>query len=123
VPANKVSSQLTGFVNQYTGSNTDPNKPVPVTIGIGGNYANPQTKLLMSEQKQQVKEAATNAIKDEAAKKATELVKSKEAEKLIDKVLGGEKKPGDTTKKADPAAKVKEEAAKKIQSLFKKKNN
>nr|MCU0323422.1 hypothetical protein [Chitinophagaceae bacterium] len=123
VPANKLSSQLTGFVNQYTSSNSDPNKPVPVTIGIGGNYANPQTKLLMSEQKQQVKEAATNAIKDEAAKKATELVTSKEAEKLINNVLGGEKKPGDTTKKADPATKVKEEAAKKIQSLFKKKNN
>jgi AsmA-like C-terminal region/AsmA family len=128
VPANKVSSQLTGFVNQYTGSNTDPNKPVPITIGVGGKYNNPTTKLLMSEQKQQVKEAATAAVKEETAKKVTELAKGTEAEKLVNSILGGDKTKTDTTKKATTPAqeatkKVQEEATKKIQNLLKKKKN
>jgi hypothetical protein len=132
VPANKLSSQLTGFVNQYTGSNTDPNKPVPVTIGLGGNFIDPKPKLLMDEQKQQVKEAATTAVKQEATKKATELAKGTEAEKLVTTILGGNKKTDstatDTTKATatpvqEATKKVQEEAAKKIQNLLKKKKN
>jgi uncharacterized protein involved in outer membrane biogenesis len=131
VPANKLSSQLTGFVNQYSGSNTDPNKPVPVTIGLGGKFSDPKTRLIMDEQKQQVKEAATAAVKEEAAKKATELAKGTEAEKLVTTILGGNKKGDstatDTTKTTTPVQeatkKVQEEAAKKIQNLLKKKKN
>lgn len=130
VPANKLSSSLAGFTNKYTGSTTDPNKPVPVTIGVGGNYANPTTKLLMAEQKEQVKEAATTAAKQEATKQATELAKGTEAEKLVNSVLGGDKKTTstDTTKAAttptqDATKKVQDEAAKKIQNLLKKKKN
>jgi hypothetical protein len=131
VPANKLSSSLTGFTNKYTGSSTDPNKPVPITIGVGGNYANPTTKLLMAEQKEQVKEAVTTAAKEEATKKATELAKGTEAEKLVNSVLGGGDKTNttstDTAKapatKEELGKKVQEEAAKKIQNLLKKKKN
>ena len=130
VPANKLSSSLTSFTNKYTGSTTDPNKPVPVTIGVGGNYANPTTKLVMTEQKEQAKEAATAAAKEEATKQATELAKGTEAEELVNSILGGDKKTTgtDTTKAAktpaeDVTKKVQDEAAKKIQNLLKKKKN
>jgi hypothetical protein len=132
VPANKLSSQLTGLTSKYTGSGSDPNKPVPVTIGVGGSYKDPKTKLMMDEQKQQAKEAVTTAAKDEATKKATELAKGTEAEKLVNSILGSDKKTGttttDTTNKTttptqDVTKKVQEEAAKKIQGLLKKKKN
>jgi hypothetical protein len=132
VPANKLSSQISAFTSQYTGSKNDPNKPVPVTIGVGGTYNDPKTKLLMDEQKQQAKEAVTTAAKEEATKKVTELAKGTEAEKLVNSILGGDKKtgatPADTTKKTttpsqDATKKVQDEAAKKIQGLLKKRKN
>jgi hypothetical protein len=127
VPANKVSSQLTSLTNKYTGASTDPNQPVPVTIGVGGNYSDPKTRLIMDEQKEQAKEAATAAVKEEAAKKVTELAKGTEAEKIVGSILGGDKKATDstqtTTPKEDATKKVQEEAAKKIQNLLKKKKN
>lgn len=119
VPAGKLGSQLNSFVNKYTGSQTDPNAPIPVTIGLGGTVTKPAPKLIMSEQKEQVKEAATAAVKEQATKEAT---------KLIDKYLN--KSGSDTTKaKSDTTKtttqttteKVKEEAVNKIQELLKKK--
>ncbi len=130
VPANKLSSQFAGLANQYTGGSNDPNKPVPVTIGVGGSYKDPKTKLMMDEQKQQAKEAVTAAAKQEATKKVTELAKGTEAEKLVTSILGGDKNTAttDTTKKTttptqDATKKVQEEAAKKIQGLLKKRKN
>jgi hypothetical protein len=130
VPANKLSSQFTSLTNKYTSAGADPNKPVPVTIGVGGTFTDPKSTLLMDEQKEQVKEAATAAAKQEAAKKATELAKGTEAEKVVSSILGGDKKATgtDSTKtttvtKEEAAKKVQEEATKKIQSLLKKKKN
>ncbi len=121
VPAGKLGTQLNSFVSKYTGSQTDPNAPIPVTIGLGGTVTSPAPKLIMTEQKEQVKEAATEAVKQQAAKEAT---------KLLDKLVS---KPGtdttkaktDSTKTATPTAteKVKEEAVNKIQELLKKKKN
>lgn len=129
VPANQLSSQLAGFTNKYTNNATDPNKPIPVTIGVAGNYSDPKTKLIMDEQKEAAKEAVTTAAKEEAAKKVTELAKGTEAEKLVNSILGDKKTTGaDSTKtketpKEEVTKKVQEEAAKKIQNLLKKKKN
>lgn len=121
VPAGKLGSQFNSLVSSFTGTQSDPNKPIPITIGIGGTYLKPTTKLLMDEQKQQVKEAATNAIKQEA---------TKQAEKLVGDLLGKTTKKDTTktdstkTKKATkPADQLKKEAAKQIQNLLKKKKD
>lgn len=112
VPAGKLGSQFNSFVS---GGKSDPNATVPVTIGLGGSFLSPSPKLMMDEQKQQVKDAATAAVKDEA---------KKQGDKLIGEILG--KPKADTTKKdstktATPTESLKKEAASKIQNLLKKK--
>lgn len=127
VPASKLSNQVAGFASKYTGSSADPNRPIPLTIGVGGKYNDPKTTLILDEQREQAKAAVTTAAKEEATKKVTELAKGTEAEKLVNAVLGGEKKASDSTKsttvKEDLTKKAQEEAAKKIKSLLKKKKN
>lgn len=117
VPAGKLGAQFNSFVSQYTGGKTDPNALIPVNIALGGNVLDPKPTLVMTEQKQQVEAAVTAAVKQEAEKKATELVTG---------LLGGSKT--DTTKKDssktatdDPAKKAAEEGVKTIQNLLKKK--
>jgi hypothetical protein len=117
VPAGKLGSQFSSFVSQYTGGKNDPNAMVPVNIGLGGTFLNPQPKLVMTEQKQQAQEAVTSAVKQEAEKKATDLVSG---------LLGGSKTDTtktDSTKTTDPAKKAAEEGVKTIQNLLKKKKN
>jgi hypothetical protein len=116
VPAGKLGSQFNSLVG---GTKSDPNAMVPLNIGLGGSFLNPKPKLLMDEQKQQVKNAATSAVKEEATKKANELVSG---------LLGKPKPKSDTTKaKADstkttkPAEQLKKDAANTIQNLLKKK--
>jgi hypothetical protein len=119
VPAGKLGTQFNSLVSSYTGAQSDPNKPIPVNIGVGGTYLKPTTKLIMDEQKQQVKEAATAAVKQEA---------TKQAEKLVGDLLGKTTKK-DTTKTdstkttTKPAEQLKKEATKQIQNLLKKKKN
>ena len=116
VPAGKLGTQFNSFVNQYTGGKNDPNAMVPVNIGLGGTFLSPQPKLLMTEQTQQVQDGATAAVKQEAEKKAAEVVSG---------LLGGSK--SDTTKTdstkttEDPKQKAAEEGIKTIQNLLKKK--
>ena len=118
VPAGKLGTEFNSLVSQYTGGKTDPNAMIPVNIGLGGTFLSPQPKLLMTDQKQQVQQAVTEAAKQEAEKKATELVSG---------LLGGDKK--DTTKTDSTAApkdaeqKAVEEGVKTIQNLLKKKKN
>jgi hypothetical protein len=117
VPAGKLGSQFNSLVSSYTGGKTDPNSTVPVTIGLGGSYDSPSPKLIMDEQKQQVKEAVTTAAKEEAKEKATELVSG---------LLGNKKSKSDTTKTdstktTSPKEQVKKEAIDKIQNLLGKK--
>jgi len=134
VPANKLSSEFNSFVSKYSTTKTDPNAPVPLTIGLGGTFSSPSPKLMMDEQKAQVKEAVTNAAKEEGTKALEKAVKGTEAEKVLNNILGKNKK--DSTKTADSAKavtpvpankeevkkKVEDEAKKKIQNLLKKKN-
>ncbi|MBX2964829.1 MAG: AsmA family protein [Cyclobacteriaceae bacterium] len=114
VPAGKLGTQLNSFVGQYTKGSTDPNAMIPVTIGLGGTFLDPKPQLLMSEQKQQVQEAVTTAVKQEAEKKATELVSG---------LLGAKSDTTktDSTKTADPKQKAVEDGVKTIQNLLKKK--
>lgn len=134
VPAGKLGSEFNSFIAKNTSGKTDPNGNVPVTIGLGGNYANPKPTLLMDDQKAQVKEAVTNVAKEEGQKAIEKAVKGTDAEKIVGDLLGGKKK--DTTKTAaadtakakpvtteDVQKKVEDEAKQKIQNFLKKKKN
>lgn len=121
VPAGKLGTQFNSLVSQYTGGKGDPDSNIPVTIGIGQTYNDPSFKLVGTEQKEQVKEAVTNAAKEEGTKAIKEAVKGTEAEKVLDKVLG----KSDTTKTDSTATgtqeKKVEEAKDLIKGLLKKK--
>lgn len=125
VPAGKLGTQLNSFINKYTGSKTDPNAPIPVTIGLGGTVTKPAPKLLMSEQKDQAKEAVKEAVKEEATKKAENLVKDllNKKDPKKDSKTDTSKVKTDTTKTTTKPAteKAKEDAVNKIQDLLKKK--
>ncbi|MCK6617303.1 MAG: hypothetical protein L6Q51_06640 [Cyclobacteriaceae bacterium] len=120
VPAGKLGTQFNSFVSQYTGGKTDPNAMIPLNIGLGGSFLNPQPKLLMTEQKQQVQQAVTTAVTQEAEKKANELVSG---------LLNKNQPKADTAKKdsiakpEDPKKKAVDEGVKAIQNLLKKKKN
>jgi uncharacterized protein involved in outer membrane biogenesis len=128
VPAGKLGTQFNTLLAQY-GAKTDPNATIPVTIALGGNYANPSPRLVMTEQKQQVKEAVTAAAKEEGTKAIQEAVKGTEAEKIVGSLLGksdtSRRAAGDTTK-SQPVLntpKQVEDAKDAIKGLLKKKKN
>jgi hypothetical protein len=114
VPAGKLGTQFNSLISSISGTQTDPNKPIPVNIGIGGTYLKPTTKLIMDEQKQQVKDAATAAVKQEA---------TKQAEKLIGDLLNKKDttKTDSTKTTTKPTEQIKKEATKQIENLLKKK--
>lgn len=133
VPAGKLGAQFNNFIASKTGAKTDPNGMIPVTIGLGGSVTNPSPKLLMADQKEQIKDAAVATAKEEGAKAIEKAVKGTEAEKIVKDILGGKKdttaaKTGDTTATAPATAaedvqkKLEDEAKKKIQNFLKKKN-
>lgn len=125
VPAGKLGTEFNSFVTQYTGGKSDPNKNIPVTIGLGGKYNSPTPKLILDEQKQQAKEAATTAAKEEGTKALQKAVKGTEAEKVVNDLFGKSTK-GDSTK-ADSTNTTKtqqvEDAKNLIKGLLKKKKN
>ncbi len=124
VPAGKLGTQLNGFLAEKTGAKTDPNGNVPVTIGLGGSVTNPSPKLIMDEQKQQVKEAATAVAKEEGTKAIEKAVKGTEAEKIVGSILGKSdtsKTKSDTTQTQQQ--KQVEDAKSLIKGLLKKKKN
>lgn len=141
VPAGKLGSEFNSFVSRYSGNAADPNKNIPLTIGVGGKYDSPVPKLVMDEQKEQAKEAVVSAAKEEGTKALQKAVKGTEAEKALDKILGGSKKDSkdstgttakDTVKTTSPAVpvtqeevkqRVEDEAKKKIQNLLNRKKN
>jgi len=88
VPAGKLGTQFNSFVAQYTGGKNDPNANIPVTIGLGGKYNSPSPRLVTTEQTEQVKEAATNAAKEEGTKAVQQAVKGTDAEKVVNDLLG-----------------------------------
>jgi uncharacterized protein involved in outer membrane biogenesis len=137
VPAGKLGSEFNSLVSKYSGTKADPNGNIPLTIGLGGKFDNPTPKLLMDDQKAQVKDAAVSAAKEEGTKVLEKAVKGTEAEKVLSGILGKKSKPDSTkTKPADstkttstqPTAddvkkKVEDEAKQKIQNLLRRKKN
>lgn len=129
VPAGKLGSQFNNFVSQYSGTKSDPNTNIPLTIGLGGKYNSPLPKLLMDDQKKQAQTAVTNAAKEEGTKALEKAVKGTDAEKLVNNLLGKSKKDSaasDTTKTTSPnnaddaKKKLEDDAKKKIQNLLRR---
>ncbi|NJN42038.1 MAG: AsmA family protein [Flammeovirgaceae bacterium] len=120
VPAGKLGSQFQGYVNQYSGS-TNPNSEIPVTIALAGVYNDPKPRLIMDEQKSQVKAAVTEAAKQEGTKAVEQLTKGTEAEGLVKNLLGTNKT--DSTKTDSTKSVVPPELQNKLQNLLKKKKN
>lgn len=128
VPAGKLGGQLQGFLNQYTGSSNSTSE-IPVTIGVGGTYNDPKTKLVMQEQKQQVKEAITNVVQEKGKEAVQEAIKGTDPKDIVNNLLKGNKpdstqqaqtqQPKDSTK-AIPAEQLLQN---KLNSLLKKKKN
>jgi hypothetical protein len=125
VPAGKLGTQFNSLLAQYGGGKSDPNANIPLTIGLGGNYANPSPKLVMDEQKQQVKEAVATAAKEEGTKAIQQAVKGTDAEKVVNSILG--KSDTTQTKKdsvnTNTQQKNLEDAKNAIKGLLKKKKN
>lgn len=125
VPAGKLASQFNSFLSKYSGTKSDPNAPIPVTIGLGGTVTKPTPKLLMSEQKEQAKDAVKEAVKQEATKKATDVLNDLLKKPKANTKTDTAKAKTDTTKTKTPAKstteKAKEDAVNKIQDLLKKK--
>jgi uncharacterized protein involved in outer membrane biogenesis len=129
VPAGKLGEEFNSLTAKYTGAKTDGSSTIPLNIGLGGTATNPTPRLIGTDQKEQAKEAATNAVKEEGTKAIKEAVKGTEAEKALNTILGTKKDStgNDTTKTALPSTqdvkkKAEEEAKKKIKGLLKKKN-
>ncbi|UII34083.1 AsmA family protein [Fulvivirga ulvae] len=123
VPAGKLGTQFNSLISSYTGGGNT-GSTIPLTIGLGGTYDNPQPKLLMGEQKQQAKDAAKEKAKEEAKDVAADLlkdVKDEKAKEVIGDILGGDKNDTTKTESTDLQKKVEEEAKDKIKDLFKKK--
>jgi hypothetical protein len=129
VPAGKLGTELNSLVAKYSGTKADPNTNIPVTIGVGGTYNNPTPKLVTTEQTEAAKTAAVNAAKEEGGKALQKAVKGTEAEKIVDKFLGGKKKDTtatastDTTKAATQPKTAEQEVKQKVEDEAKKKIN
>lgn len=117
VPAGQLGSQVQGFMNQYTGS-TKPTDKIPVTIGVGGTVKNPQTKLIATEQKEQVKEAAKAVVTQKTQEATKQLLEGAKPEDVL-KNLGSTPK-ADTTKK-DTTKKEPVNQLMQLKDLLKKK--
>ncbi len=131
VPAGKLGTQFNSLVAKYTGQKADPNGTIPLTIALGGKFNDPKPMLIMDDQAAQVKDAATEAAKQEGAKAIEKAVKGTEAEKIVKDILGTRQdtaaSTSDTTGKPGTAQeaikqKVEEEAKQKIQNLLRRKN-
>ncbi|MBX2941789.1 MAG: hypothetical protein KF860_05545 [Cyclobacteriaceae bacterium] len=124
VPAGKLGGQLQGFLNQYSGSSNSTSE-IPITIGVGGNYNDPKAKLVMQEQKQQVKEAITNVVQEKGKEAVTEALKGTDPKDIVGNLLKGNKPDSthqtpvakDTTKTAP----VEQLLQDKLNNLLKKK--
>lgn len=121
VPAGKLGTQFQSLV----GGSTNPNGEIPLNIGLGGTFTNPQPKLLMSEQKEQVKEALTNTAKEQGKELIQDALKDSKAKDLVGGLLGGKQ---DTTKKDSTATKTLNQQSQdliknKLNNLLKKKKN
>lgn len=121
VPAGKLGSELQGFINKNTGAN-NPTNEIPLPIGLGGTFANPKVTLAAQEQKQQVKEAVTNAAKEKGKELLQDAAQNTPVKDVVNNLLGVKKDTAKTktdSTKASPADLLQN----KLQNLLKKKKN
>ncbi|HMP98194.1 MAG TPA: AsmA-like C-terminal region-containing protein [Cyclobacteriaceae bacterium] len=141
VPAGKLGADFSGLVSQFAGGRgaVSPDQNIPITIALGGTYANPRPVLVLDEQKEQLRDAVAAEVEERGREAIQQAIKGTEAEKLVGGILG--RTTTDTTKRdsgvvASPipvtkdeakekaeeeARKLQEEAQKKIQNLLKRK--
>jgi len=125
VPAGQAGAALQGFVNQYTGGNSATDK-IPVTIGVGGTFKDPKTKLIATEQKAAVKEAVKEVVEQKTQEVAKQILDGKKPEDVVKNLLNPTKtadtakqQPADTAKKAaDPLNQLNQ-----LKNLLKKKKS
>lgn len=115
VPANAVTSKLSSSISKMLGKDSGA-QDMKVTLGLTGTYDKPSIKIVNVSSasgkplQAEVKEAVQDKVKAEA---------SKEAEKLVNKVLGGKKEAADSTKQT-PKEQLQDAAKKTLNNLFKK---
>jgi hypothetical protein len=95
-----------------------------LTIGVGGTFKNPKTSLVTAEQKQQVKEAVTQAIETKAQEAVKEVLSGEKPQDVVKNILNSVTKPDttkakDTTKTEPPINQLQN----KLQNLLKRKKN
>jgi hypothetical protein len=128
VPAGKLGSEFTSFLGRQ--ASTDPNKTVPLNIGLGGSFTDPKFRLIAEDQKEEAKAALTEAAKEKTGEALKDALKGTQAEGLVGGLLGSKSK-SDTTKTDSAATKapvqelkktVEEEAKSKVKNLLKRNN-
>ena len=126
VPAGQLGSQLQGFMNQYAGT-TNPTDKIPVTIGLGGTFKDPKTKLIASEQKEQVKEAVTKAVEEKSQEAIQQVIQGTKPKDVVNNLLKGTTPKPDSTKLGQDTTKATTTEPTnqllKLQNLLKKKKN
>jgi len=124
VPAGKLGSQFQGVLNQYAGTSSSTSE-IPITIALGGTYNSPVPKLVLTEQKQQVKEAVTNIAEQKAQEAVKQLTEGAKPEDVVKNLLKTNKP--DSTKKDSTAQQQAplDQLQNKLNNLLnkKKKNN
>jgi uncharacterized protein involved in outer membrane biogenesis len=130
VPAGKLGSQFQEFINKNTGAN-NPTTEIPISIGLGGTYKDPQATLLSQEQEAQVKEAITNIAEEKGKQAVDQALKGDKPEDILGNILGTKKdstqikNDSSAIKKDTTQTDLKQEAQKalqdKLQNLLKKK--
>lgn len=117
VPAGALGSQAQGFLNQYTGSK-NPTDKIPITIGVGGTLKSPSPKLIATEQKEQVKQAATQLATQKTQEATKQLL---DGAKPADVLKGLTSAPKADTTKKDTTKKEPANQLQQLQNLLKKK--
>jgi uncharacterized protein involved in outer membrane biogenesis len=115
VPQGKLGSQFQSLI----GGNKDPNAEVPLNIGLGGTFTSPKPKLIMDDQKEQVKEAITNTAEEKGKELIQDAVKGTDASSIVNNILG--KKDTTKTDSTKTTAPVQDVLKNKMQNILKKK--
>jgi len=118
VPAGKLGSQFQSLIGGDAA-----NAEIPLNFSLGGTFLNPKVQLVSQEQKQQVKEAVTNVVKEKTKETLQEAVKGTQAQEVVNNLLGGKKDTAKTktdTAKTNPMQNLLQN---KLQNLLKKKKN
>lgn len=128
VPPGALGVHYQSLLAGLTGNtNANPQEDIPVSIAIGGTYANPQSKLLLTEQKQQVQQAK-EAVKEEVKANVSQAVEEKKEQLLKDLAEGQQPKQvinnllkTDTTSKDSTKQHAVEQLQNKLNNLLRKK--